>query len=77
MGWGGAVLEAPVPGMSFGPNPISSGGYVKVGDLLLMASGGILALYGLAKSKAWMLVVGLVLALLGFWSAFIPGGIGL
>jgi hypothetical protein len=77
MGWGGAVLEAPVPGMSFGPNPLDQGGYVKTGDLLFMAGGAVALGYGVLKHHMLFTVLGLVLILLGFWSAFVPGGIGL
>ena len=76
-GWGGAALEQPVPGLRFGANPLDKGGYVKVGDLLFMLGGGALAIYGLHKRQTWVVLLGLFLVVLGFWSAFIPGGIGL
>ena len=69
-GWGGPILEMPI-------YQISGTDYtLKLFDVLAMGGGAVLIALGLMGKDLLLLIAGVVAFLLGFVSAFVPGGIG-
>ena len=69
-GWGGPFLEAPI-------YQIPSTDYtLKLFDVLAMGGGAVLIALGVKGKNLLFLIAGALAFLLGFISAFMPGGIG-